>query len=272
MPRRAFLIAIVLLALTGCGPAAPSSAANGSGCSACHEPHRVGEGGCIDCHRGDAKALRAPLAHYGLIRGQAAEHRRAGAPAVVAGRHLVETLGCRRCHRVGREGNRHATSLDQVVWKREQDALAGAIRNPGENMPRFALSPIQTERVIAFLLHAADPAAAVPSYRVHFARSEPAAHSRFEERCGGCHRSLLAGGPGGRATAGPNLSGLLTEFYPRAAPEERRWTPDSLRNWLRNPRALRASAGMPPISLEEHEWRELLGELQAGTSTEGSPR
>lgn len=128
-------------------------------------------------------------------------------------------------------------------------------------MPRFALSPIQIERAIAFLLYSADPAIALPTYRVHFIRAQSGSEIFFDQQCGGCHRALLATGPAGRAAVGPNLTGLFTPFYPPTAPGNRPWTPDALRKWLRNPRAIRASTTMPPIPVDEHRWPKLVAEL-----------
>ena len=59
--------------------------------------------------------------------------------ALREGQRLVEALACRRCHTIGGKGNRLATSLDAVVWKREQAQLVSSIREPVENMPQFGL-------------------------------------------------------------------------------------------------------------------------------------
>ncbi|HEY6554406.1 MAG TPA: selenite/tellurite reduction operon c-type cytochrome lipoprotein ExtS, partial [Vicinamibacteria bacterium] len=85
--------------------------------------------------------------------------------------------------------------------------------------------------------------------------------SVFEERCGGCHRFLGSSGPLGRDGPGPNLSGLFTAFYPRTAPQDRRWTQKALAEWLRNPRAIRPATTMPPVVLSEDELRQLTTEL-----------
>ena len=102
---------------------APSTAGRETGCRSCHEAHYVREGACRDCHRGNEGARRAELAHERLLTGRAAEHRRAEGLALREGQRLVETLACRRCHAIGGKGNRLATSLDAVVWRREQAQL-----------------------------------------------------------------------------------------------------------------------------------------------------
>jgi cytochrome c2 len=181
-------------------------------------------------------------------------------PEVAEGERLVESLACRRCHEIGGAGNRLATSLDRVVWKREQSALTRSIREPVENMPRFGLGVPQTEVVIASLLHRGKRANAASAYRVHFTRQSRTA-SPFEELCGGCHRALLPRGPAGRAAGGPNLSGLFTRAYPRTAPGGTAWTPASLRQWLRTPVAVRPAATMRPIPLDDAQWSALRNEM-----------
>jgi cytochrome c2 len=74
----------------------------------------------------------------------------------------------------------------------------------------------------------------------------------------------------GTGTAGPNLSGLFTPFYPKTAPGDGRtpateaaWTRQALADWLRNPRAARPGTTMPPVALNDPDLQQLLGELGA---------
>jgi cytochrome c2 len=258
--RLAILTASLLLGLGACVKTGPQVAGL-EGCQDCHVPHDPARVACVSCHRGDPTAERKELAHYRLISGKAAEHGLADAPAVVEGRKLVDTLACRRCHSVGGAGNRLATNLDRVAWKRDQSALMRSIREPVENMPKFGLRALQTEAVIASLLNGADPGLAEATYRVRFASREAARSSRFDERCGGCHRAILAGAPAGRGSAGPNLSGLFTREYPFTASGAGSWTPAAVKSWLQNPRALRCETTMRPVVLEEWEWPRLIDEL-----------
>lgn len=204
------------------------------------------------------------IAHNRLIRGRAAEHGVPGSWAVSEGRRNVERLACRRCHTVDASGNRLATNLDRVAWKRDQGELAGSIGTPVENMPRFGLDRGQTEAVIAYLLRSADPKLGTATYRVRFSKRAAARDSVFESRCGGCHRTLGAASPLGKGSAGPNLSGVFTEFYPPTAPGARAWTPLTLGTWLANPRALRPGTAMRPVRLEAADVRLLVEELGAG--------
>jgi mono/diheme cytochrome c family protein len=262
-PRAALLIAALLLG--GCLKA-PARDTRERGCRSCHAAHFVREGSCPECHRGNPDAARKELAHERLLTGHAAEVGLPGGLALREGERLIESLACRRCHAIGGRGNRLATSLDAVVWKRAQADLVSSIREPVEYMPDFSLDEDQAEAVVAFLLKSGSPDRPQDTYRVHFARGRATATGVFERECGGCHRFLGPAGPVGKGGAGPNLSGLFTPFYPATAPGGRRWTREALREWLGNPRASRAQTTMPPVALGEDEFRELSAEL-GGAST-----
>jgi mono/diheme cytochrome c family protein len=266
--RAALLIAALLLG--GCLKA-QSRAAGEQGCRSCHEAHYVREGACQDCHRGNPGAERVELAHERLLTGRAAFLRLPDSPAMREGRDLVEALACRRCHAIGEKGNRLATSLDAVVWKREQAQLVLSIREPVENMPRFGLDEEQAEAIVAFLLRSGSPDPPQDTYRVHFTRGASPSPGVFEKECGGCHRLLGPAGPVGTGTTGPNLSGLFTPFYPPTAPGERPWTDKALADWLRNPRASRAHSTMPPVALGEDDLRKVTAEL-GGAGAGKAPR
>jgi len=258
-PRAALLTAALLL-LGGCLKA-PSTVAREKGCRSCHQAHYVREGACQDCHRGDPGAEREELAHGRLLTGRAAEHRLEDGLGPREGRRLVEALACRRCHTIGGKGNHLATSLDAVVWKREQAPLVTSIREPVENMPRFGLDEAEAEAIVAFLLRSGRPDPPQDTYRVHFTRGTSTSPTVFEKECGGCHRFLGPAGPVGTGSAGPNLSGLFTPFYPRTAPGDRTWTGKALADWLRNPRAARPQTTMPPVVLSEDDLRKVTAEL-----------
>jgi len=257
-PRAALLIAALLLG--GCLKA-QSTVAREKGCRSCHEAHYVREGACQDCHRGNPGAERVDLAHAQLLTGRAAFLRLPDSPALREGRGLVETLACRRCHTIGEKGNRLATSLDAVVWKREQAQLVGSIREPVENMPVFGLDEGQAEAIVSFLLRSGSPDPPQDTYRVHFTRAASTSPTVFEKECGSCHRFLGPAGPVGTGNAGPNLSGLFTPFYPKTAPGDRAWTEKALADWLRNPRAARRHTTMPPVALSEDDLRKVTAEL-----------
>jgi cytochrome c2 len=224
--RLPLLIAPVLLLAGGCAKTNAEFHAAES-CRTCHAPHHLDRGPCASCHGGDPAAARKKLAHHRLITGRAAEHGLPDSPAVTEGRRRVDRLACRRCHTADSSG------LDEG----------------------------QTEAVIAYLLRSADPKLGTTTYRVRFSKRRAARDSVFETRCGGCHRALAAVGPLGRGSAGPNLSGVFTKFFPPSAPGNRLWTPLTLERWLENPRVLRPRTAMRPVRLDARDFRILVEEL-----------
>jgi cytochrome c2 len=212
-------------------------------------------------------AARKELAHARLLSGRVAEYVLTSAKAVSEGRQLVDAAACRRCHTIGGVGNRLATNLDNVVWTREQRELMTSITEPVENMPMFAFDRGQAEALIAFLLNSARPnAAAEETYRVQFARDATRASSTFDDKCGGCHRRLTQLGPEGSGREGPNLSGLLTPFYPKTAPGGHAWSREALAAWIANPRAFRPGTLMPPVSVEEAEVQQIMDRAEGGVA------
>ncbi len=102
---------------------------------------------------------------------------------------------------------------------------------------------------------------------VHFDQTGAAGQDLFSVKCGPCHRVLTERLGGlGRGDAGPNLSGLLTSFYPKSFRNTEVWNVEGLRRWLENPRAIRAGALMQPVKLSEKEFGELLEILRVGNT------
>ena len=256
--RLAVLIVAGVLA-AGCVKA-PSVQAAVERCRSCHTPHYVHQGACQQCHRGNALVARKDLAHQGLLSGRVAEWSFASGGAVREGRGLVESSACRRCHTIAGSGNRLATPLGGVLWKREQRALVASIAAPAAYMPDFGLGPPQIEAVLAYLLQQATGTTADSAYRVQFSPTRPSA-STFASKCGACHRALGAAGPLGDGVQGPNLSGLFTPFYPHTAPGNRPWSPELLHDWLANPRTVRTATTMLPVPITAEELQRVIAEL-----------
>jgi cytochrome c2 len=61
-----------------------------------------------------------------------------------------------------------------------------------------------------------------------------------------------------RGTVGPNLSGLFSEFYPATAAGQKRWDPQALEKWLKNPRQSLPATQMRPVPLKKEEFDLLL--------------
>ena len=251
------VIAGLLLAAAPVAKPAPSR------CLACHAPHRQALGACEHCHRGNPRTERMPIAHHRLIGGRLAHFNLDQSPTVAAGQDLVATFACRRCHRIAGQGNRLAAPLDRVLTRDRVSDLVAAIQAPAAAMPDFYFNPDQADQIVNALL---SHAAASPSTGteaplvVHFENNTPNREKLFERHCGSCHRLLTreAGGVG-RGQIGPNLSGLLSAFYPRSFKNNQDWNSVGLQQWIENPRNIRPNARMRPLELEKGEFTRLLG-------------
>ncbi len=254
------LAGALLAALAGACARAPALARTSS-CVRCHGTHYAALGTCVECHRGEARATRPSVAHERLLRGDAAAWRMPGSPALAEGERLRDALGCRRCHVTGGRGNAWAIALDRVAWRRDQERLRASIEQPASFMPDFSLSPRQADRLIAVLLRDAERGSTEERYLVRF-RDRPVDRAgAYVTYCGPCHRALTRSGPLGTGSSGPNLTGLLTPYYPSA--DGRAWDRERLARGVRNPRAGNRTAAMPPVRMRDDELSQVIETLAA---------
>lgn len=231
-------------------------------CLSCHPAHHQQYGGCTDCHRGDIRSSRLNIAHFGLIAGRYAHFNLPNSPLVELGKQQLDLYACRRCHISGDKGNRLATNLDHIVTASSPASLIDAIRNPVQFMPDFHLTDTQFEVLINALYALAQKieqsSEEVPQV-VHFDDRVDMEENIFVKHCGGCHQILTStlGGLGSGIVA-PNLSGLLTEFYPKTADNGEAWNRENLKKWLKNPREIHPLTQMMPLSLDDEEFAKLL--------------
>lgn len=265
----AYLPAIVLVL---CLSVLPAGGGEGRPlCLSYHPSHYSERGACSACHRGNPAAGRKEIAHQRLIAGRFASFTLGETPVAREGKRLMDRLACRRCHVGAGRGNRLATNLDTLPESRSPGEIAAAIRSPAEGMPDFRLDEDQVVPLVNAVLGGArtpgGPAGKRPLV-VHFEGGEKAGKDLFTRNCGACHRALTARlGVIGRGGNGPNLSGLLSPWYPRTFGEGEGWNAGRLKKWLKNPRSVRPWAGMRPVELSEAEFGELteiLGVLPAG--------
>jgi cytochrome c2 len=133
-------------------------------------------------------------------------------------------------------------------------------------MPDFRLSDRQVDLLLNRLYDAASRVSRsgeAPRV-VHFRSGEGRGGDPFTVRCGPCHRALSrTAGVVGSGTVGPNLSGLLSPFYPAGSPPAPPWTPKRLSTWLHNPRSLRPWSPMGPVSVSPRELAQIIAVLSA---------
>lgn len=251
------LICAVCLVLLGCG----YGLAEEQMCLTCHPIHYEENGSCTDCHLGRADTRRKEIAHYRMLAARFSAFTLANSPGLERGKKLLEKAACRRCHVSGGKGNQFAANLDWSLHNATAEELFVAIKEPAIFMPDFRFSDRQIVELINAIYgdsrKAMIPEEEVPIL-VHFEDLRVVNKSVFEEKCGACHRMLTKHRGGlGTGDIGPNLSGMLTEFYPQTHPEKKIWSIREIEDWLKNPRKTMKNATMAPVSLSEEEWLKL---------------
>lgn len=267
---------IVLLLLPGAGSLAARDGQENQ-CLGCHEIHYQTRGRCIDCHGGIPTTQRKNIAHHGVIAGRYAAYTLPGHSVTEQGTRLLDKYACRRCHVSGGKGNDLAANLDLARQDSRPEELDEAIADPVLFMPRFHFHEKQRVALVNAILEGASrvgiPPGEIPRV-IHFEKSEEKQERLFEKHCGSCHRSLTVRYGGlGSGLVGPNLSGLFSEFYPHNSGrrKDQRWTADSLRKWIKNPREFRPVTQMIPLRLTGDEEAGLLRELEGEGPGESPP-
>lgn len=231
-------------------------------CLECHRVHYSAHGKCTLCHRGNPASGRVNIAHYGLIAGRFARFALKDDVVVREGQHLLEQFACRRCHVTGGRGNRLAANLDGLRLERKPGDIAAAIRNPALGMPDFRVSEQQTVALVNAILAGGEGQKTIPGGQpkaIHFDADDGRQKDVFSRKCGACHRTLtVKRGALGQGTIAPNLSGVLSRWYPKTFRNGREWNRKGLEEWLRNPRLVRSQARMQPVKLTAAERDELL--------------
>ncbi len=251
------MVLVALLLLPGAAVPARQSA-----CLACHEPHYAGLGSCVGCHRGNDRTDRKEIAHHDLIAGRFAHFTIPGRPVVDRGKKLVEVLACSRCHMFGGKGNRLAADLARLPANTAPQDMFDSIKSPVLFMPDFQCDDIQITALVNAILAGGEPAGekvGEAAQVVHFEDERQSRDHSFVKHCSPCHKSLSETSGGlGKGDIGPNLSGLFSEYYPKAYRDAEPWTPDRLGKWLENPRRIRANARMKPVPLAVDELEMLM--------------
>jgi len=231
------------------------------GCLECHDPHFETDGTCVDCHRGDPRTRRMHIAHYRLIQGEYACFTLPENSVVRDGRRLIDTSGCRRCHKTDRRGNRLASDLDASLDKTLPEGLIHAIIYPAAFMPNFYFNEPDILKLVNAILGSSavwgSESGESPKV-IYFEKSEEDGNNTFNKHCGSCHRVLTQQLGGlGHGDIGPNLSGIFSRFYFKNFKDGKSWDVNRLEQWLKNPRDIRTNAQMLPINLTEDELSHL---------------
>jgi len=202
------------------------------------------------------------IAHYQLIQGEYACFTLPENSVVRDGRRLIDTFGCRRCHKTGHQGNRLASDLDASLDKTPPEALALAIEHPAIFMPNFYFQEADVTRLVNSILDSSAVYASTSGENgrvIHFEEDIDDSDNIFNNRCGSCHRVLTRQLGGlGQGDIGPNLSGIFSRFYFKNFKDGKSWNSKRLKRWLKNPRDIRINTQMPPVNLKQDKFYSLL--------------
>ncbi len=238
----------------------PAQAA-GQSCLKCHAVHYAERGLCIDCHRGNPGSDRKNIAHHRLIEGRFSHFTIGNVAVVKEGNRLLDQLACRRCHRITGRGNSLAASLDRLIDTKMPQEVVDSIMKPVQGMPDFRLNEQQAGAIINAVFSGSSKEPVKGGERPlvkHFDKSSRSGEDVFGKNCGACHRMLtVRKGLIGVGDIGPNLSGLLSQYYPSTYRSTERWGYAALQKWVKNPRAVLPNSTMRPVILDEKQWREL---------------
>lgn len=259
----AFLKSLTVLCIAALLPVSAAAGAAPS-CLVCHPLHDPDRGRCAGCHRGDERTDRKNIAHRDLIPARYAFFTLPDSPVVREGAGRIERYACRRCHAWRGEGNALAANLDDLLAVAPPRKIHDSIRAPAAFMPDFGFDETQIRDIVNAILAAGRRRqrtgdAEIPVV-VHFEDADNGTDLVFPKVCGRCHRMLseTAGGLGAGAV-GPNLSGLLTPYYPKTFGGGERWTDERFRKWLGNPRSVKPAASMPPVPLSAEQAKDIAG-------------
>jgi len=227
-------------------------------CIDCHEMHYQDIDNCESCHRGISETRRKDLAHFKLIEGKYAEFLFASSAKKNEGIDLINKSGCRRCHNIGNKGNKLSVDLNSSVKSQSVKTIVDSIKNPNEFMPNFYFTADQIDSIVTALLYFAYIEDRYNNNIVQVAHIASESENIYEKKCGGCHKMISSNfGPVGSADIGPNLSGLLSDFYPREI-AGKKWSEQILVEWIKNPRSILINALMPVVILSDDELEKVL--------------
>lgn len=227
-------------------------------CINCHGEHI--KSSCVSCHRGNPDTKRIGLAHYKIISGKFLKYK-IDKKIKEDGDILIKNLGCRRCHIIGKSGNNKGNDLNKIIKKKTTEEIILAIQNPGYFMPDFKIY----DSTLILLMNALFSSSNSDTIErgvnmIYFKRQQ--LDNIFDNKCGSCHR-LISDKLGflGKSGIAPNLSGILTEYYPKTKNLKSN-TPEDIKIFLKNPRSYNKNSIMPPQEISDIEIKNILETLK----------
>ncbi len=175
---------------------------------------------------------------------------------VVAGKRVWHKYNCNDCHTILGFGSYYGPDLTKAFWRRGADGIRAMVREPEKfttwrKMPQQHVTEPELDQLVAFLewTSAIDNNNWPPQdqkFRSAAGRGailglSPGAALFNERGCFACHRLGNTGGD-----TGPDLTHIGA-----------RLAPDAIARILKDPRAVKPDATMPPPSLSNEEREQL---------------
>jgi len=224
-------------------------------CTDCHKPHFKNES-CIICHRGNPNTRRLDIAHENIISGKYLLYKIEGKTAKDSV-NLINQLGCRRCHIVGKNGNRKGNNLNNIMIKKTIKNIRDSILNPSDYMPNFNLSEENIVLLINGLLLESEKGDYKGGKNFFYIKRD-LKENLFNKKCGKCHKLISdKTGPIGKGDIAPNLSSIFSQYYPKTKNLKLN-TPEELIKFLKNPRYHNRSNIMPVVEIKKKEAEEII--------------
>lgn len=227
-------------------------------CVTCHKEHI--KSSCISCHRGNSETKRLNLAHYKIVPGKFLLYK-INKDINYKGNLLIKNLGCRRCHIIGDSGNNKVNNLNKTIEKKTTGEIIFTIQHPGDFMPDFNISGNTLTLIMNGLFSNSNINKIEKETNIIYFKKQQF-DNIFNNKCGKCHR-LLSDKFGflGEGRNAPNLSGILTEYYPKTGNLKSN-TPEDIKIFLKNPRSYNKNSIMPPQELSDIEIEKILEALK----------
>ncbi len=246
-------------------------------------PHSLNEFGCVMCHGGQGAATTVEEAHRGTKAwdrpmlaaryvesscGQCHLNRSTGTSKLNAGRSLLASYGCVRCHVVALpDGVKVAATddppeLTHIADKTTREWIFGWLKNPQSysataTMPNYQFKDDELRDISAFLISQSTPLPGGPAAPAapgtpDAAALQAGASVYGESFCASCHAVQNAAGLMVGGTLGPELTRIGTKARPA-------W----LAQWVGNPKLYDPGTAMPHYRFDAKQVALVTGFLES---------
>lgn len=223
-------------------------------CVNCHSEHI--KSSCISCHKGNPNSMRIKIAHENIIKGEFLMYK-IDNNIKINSENIINDIGCRRCHKIGQYGNTKGSDLNKSINSKNIRDLTNSILAPSDFMPDFKLLPNRITLIMNGLIANSENYEESNSKSIIYLKNK-LEKNLFIEKCGNCHKVISEKlGHLGSGNIAPNLSGILSKYYPKTINLKTNSIED-IKNFIKNPRHFNKHANMPVVELSDEEMKEII--------------